>query len=569
MVKRAFIYPRVSSDKQTHGDSVEEQTKSCIKRALEHGYKNNEIEVYAEKGSGRNEHRPKFEEMLHDARQNKHVEKIYIWDIDRLTRAGVKHYTEVMDELTSMGIDLIDIAGIIQPSKNLLEGSGGIFGEDFKYDWSVCRPSKSAEIQRAQEAENEARKILHRTLSPLIKNTQDGYEARDSIYGFQNVKIFIPETGKRKTTREIFPEEAELVREMYELTARGVAPEIISERLNKKGFKTRTRNQWSKYPKRRIGKIGGEPLTPRRIWTIIEKVAYAGFKQEKWTRHHLIEAKHPPIVPLDLWNEANKNKQQIKKSSLSPTGWKLEDLREGKKRVYIQERPEYRFKKLILCPECGKPMKGSASRGKSGKRFPAYHCDRNHKRVALNAEKLEDLVRDQLKEMQFAPETARLLDLSVSELWKLRVPTLNKDIMNTADEIQELRQKANLISENITYLSVPALIKQKEQEYLQIQQEIEDLENNRNQKEYKEKDVLAILKNARHFVEHLDEFILDTDDSALLGEMWKLLFTQTPTLEEIKSGTPQISPVVELKEMLNSSENSVAAPRGIEPRLQE
>jgi hypothetical protein len=569
MTIRVLIYPRISTTKQTQGESVEDQIKACTQLAKKEGYSTNEIKIYRETGSGRNEHRPVFEKMIDYARETSKIERIYIWDIDRLTRAGAGHYLRITKELDKIGVELVDVAGVIQRKRNSLEGTGGAFGKDFEYDWSNASPSEGAEIQKAHEAENEARKILLRTIKPQIGNIQKGYEARGANYGFRNSKIRIEETGKKKTIREIVPTEAQFLREMYELTVRAVDPLKICERLNRKGFKTRERNKWNKEHIRIIGKTGGNKLTPRRMWELIESVSYAGFKCEKWTWGHLVKAQHAHIVPLDLWNKANQQKYKIIKSSTSPSGWQLLNVKKGKKRLYMKENPEYRFKKLIRCSECQKPLKGSASKGKSGKRFPAYHCSRGHKRVSMGGKELESLLKKRLSGMIFAPPFANLLELGIKELWLMQLRTLNQELINSGEQINELREKAKTISNKIDLLSNPDLIKQKELDYEDIVNEIKTLEGERNKKEYTEKDVIKIMKYVRHFVEHLDELVLGADDQALLQGFWELIFEETPTLEAIKSGTLKISPVIQLKETFEKNENALVAPRGIEPLLQE
>ncbi len=98
---------------------------------------------------------------------------------------------------------------------------------------------------------------------------------------------------------------------------------------------------------------------------------------------------------------------------------------------------------------------------------------------------------------------------------------------------------------------------------------IKELERERNKKEYTEKDVIRIVGYVRHFVEHLDELVLETDDQALLQGFWEMIFEEYPTLETLKSGTLKISPIIRLKEELESNKNVLAAPGGIEPPLPE
>jgi uncharacterized protein YbaR (Trm112 family) len=54
--------------------------------------------------------------------------------------------------------------------------------------------------------------------------------------------------------------------------------------------------------------------------------------------------------------------------------------------------PDYRFKNIIICPVCRRPLLASASRGKLGRYYGAYHCARSHARYAVSQRVLEPAV---------------------------------------------------------------------------------------------------------------------------------------------------------------------------------
>ena len=43
-----------------------------------------------------------------------------------------------------------------------------------------------------------------------------------------------------------------------------------------------------------------------------------------------------------------------------------------------KDNPLYPYKEFVLCPICKDSLYGSGSRGKLGKHYPAYHCNRGH-----------------------------------------------------------------------------------------------------------------------------------------------------------------------------------------------
>ena len=568
---RAVLPCRVSSKKQRQGESLEDQEKNGLLLANKYGIPPEEVKVFAESHTATKGDRPKFENEVMEfvKKHKKDLKYAFILDIDRLSRSGVTHYESMKQKLQQYGLQLIDFAGVIQQERNMLEGIGGELGEDLEYDWSVFSPSESAEVMKAQQAKEEARKILLRLIPKAIGNIKDGYEARSVGYGFKNVKILIKETGKIKASREIRPEEARYVRKMYELAVlinRGnININQACDEMNEMGFRTRVRNKWNSDRSQVVGTIGGVKLDTKTFWRMIESVSYAGFKCEKWTFQQLVKAEHAHIVPIKLWNEANEGKWKIARSGDSPTGWKLFRLKRVE--VHRKNNPDFPFRGLIKCPTCtnGRFLTSGFSKGKSGQRFPFYFCSRGHKQVSINPTKLNELLADILKELKFSKDTAEYLEYTLREIWVKRVKVLNSDIIEKNEKINELRKEQDAICERLEVMKNATLIQKQEERYAKIDEEVELLEKNRTEKEYSEDDVNRIIKEARKFVEHLDELVLNTHNQAILTGFWKLIFLEYPTLEELNCRTLKISPILELKPLLKSGENHVVGQVGVEP----
>ena len=66
-----------------------------------------------------------------------------------------------------------------------------------------------------------------------------------------------------------------------------------------------------------------------------------------------------------------------------------------------------------------------------------------------------------------------------------------------------------------------------------------------------------------------DEFLFETQDQAVLASLWDTVFTERPTLEDLKNGTPKTSPVIGIKMEFERAKGNMAARRGIEPLLPE
>ncbi len=99
MTKRAVVYMRVSSVDQ-HPES---QLHDLRMMAAQRGYEI--VREYTDKISGTRAKRPGLDQLMHDARHG-HFDVLLVWAFDRLARS-VKHFLEVLDELTHLNIEFI------------------------------------------------------------------------------------------------------------------------------------------------------------------------------------------------------------------------------------------------------------------------------------------------------------------------------------------------------------------------------------------------------------------------------------------------------------------------------
>lgn len=102
---KAAIYSRKSKF-TGKGESIENQIEMCKKYAADNNY--TEIEIYEDEGfSGKNTNRPKFKQMMKDAKTHK-FNAIICYRLDRISR-NVSDFSTLVDELKSLGIDFISI----------------------------------------------------------------------------------------------------------------------------------------------------------------------------------------------------------------------------------------------------------------------------------------------------------------------------------------------------------------------------------------------------------------------------------------------------------------------------
>jgi len=108
MSKRAVLYMRVSSVDQ-HPES---QLHDLRMMAAQRGYEI--VREYTDKISGTRAKRPGLDQLMRDARHGQ-FDVLLVWAFDRLARS-VKHFLEVLDELTHLNIEFISFRENIDTS---------------------------------------------------------------------------------------------------------------------------------------------------------------------------------------------------------------------------------------------------------------------------------------------------------------------------------------------------------------------------------------------------------------------------------------------------------------------
>ena len=98
-MKRAVLYMRVSTLYQ-HPES---QLHDLRQMALQRGYEI--VQEYTDRISGAKARRPGLDQMMTDARRGR-FDVVLVWASDRIARS-VKHFLDVLDELTRIGVEYV------------------------------------------------------------------------------------------------------------------------------------------------------------------------------------------------------------------------------------------------------------------------------------------------------------------------------------------------------------------------------------------------------------------------------------------------------------------------------
>ncbi len=553
----AVSYLRVSSSKQfQQGESILDQKTICINVAKAKNLRNvPNDEPFIDVFSGRKETRPGYEKLKSYVRKNRNVKYCIIRGIDRFTRSGTLAYETMKNELESLGVQLVDSYGVIQPSKNTLEHLG------VEYDWSRIRPSEITELVMAQNSKSEVNQILTRTIGAEISLVREGYHIGPPREGYVNGKMIVD--GRKKPIEQPDPVYAPFFIKMFELRASGAfSDKEIVEQINATGYRSRTRNKWSKTKDKMIGTTGGLKLNVKHFQHIIMNPIYCGVSTAKWL-FNPIKTRYPGLVSISTFNMANKGVKFIEENKDGSITIRKNFNPHNLKRM--KDNPLFPFKSVIMCPVCYKPFKASVSKGKSGQGFPLYHCARGHKQYGVNKKEFEKTIAYFINNLKYKEEFFESFKATLINKYREKEKELGEFSLqvnsNVVDLETEKLQKINAFTSTQSITIKEELEKQIEE----LQKQILEAQGQRNKLEVKENDIHAFIKYAKYLMEHHQEMLLGQRNFTTLRALFGLVFDELPTYTEIVNGTPKLSLGYKLSENFTNSKDFMAGDGGIEP----
>lgn len=563
--KNAVAAIRVSTTKQgTDGDSPEAQKEQIERFAETKGITIKKYFVFMESAS--KEQQPMQEAVDYCKNATNGIDLFIIKSIDRFTRGGSLSYDMLKSQLETSKVQLVDIYGVISSQQvNTLDHLG------FEYKWSVYSPSKKSEILEAERSKDELRDIMSRMIGAEIRYTQNGYWMRQPPYGYYSEKVDTNQ-GKRTVLRPR-EEEAVFIRKMFEMRAEGLLtdPEIV-EKLNDLGYQTRVsfirnKDDLSKV----ISKKGGKLLTVKSMQRIIQNTIYAGINVEKWTNYSPTKCVFDGLISIDLFNRANRSKRYI---GYNEADGEYEIHRQAPKKHLVEKvmnNPDFPYKKFVLCPECRGTLLGSASRGKTGKYYPAYHCSNKGHYFRVPKDQMDEKIVQFIRRIKVNQDQIDLLLDTVRKEFERRQSMTGDDEKTLEKHIQAFKGEAETALSKIMLLSNPTAIAYLENEIDQIHQKITKLEREKQEMKGKKPiDIDRILARVRYFMEHLDLLLLKQSDPHKKAQLFGVLFDELPTYDDLDYGTqktPLFAGVNSVFRLASLEKSLMVIPRGIEPRL--
>lgn len=551
---------RVSTTKQGRdGDSPEAQKEQIERFALNKGIVIKKFFVFMESAS--KEQQPMQEAIDYCKNKKNNVDLFIIKSIDRFTRGGSLSYDLLKTQLDSCGITLVDTYGVIsQEQVNTLEHLG------HSYKWSTYSPSRKSEMLEAERSKDEVRDILSRVIGAEIRYTQMGYYMRRPPYGYISEKIET-QHGKRPILKS-HPEESKFIIKLFELRAsRQFTDQEIADKLNSMGYRGRAQYRRSKTDRSRIiGKTEGALLNDKKVWRIVRNPIYAGIIVEKWTKHQPIKAMFEGLVSVELFNRANRGKRTV----IEMPGNKIaitDNVATRNATPQGTRNNDFAFKHYVMCPQCNKPLSGSTSRGKTGKYYSYYHCDKRGHKFRVSKEDLETKIYSFIDGMTLSQERIDKVFAIVRKKYEQHISTYEAQTVALNGQITTLEAKARELTRSFATIA-PSAQKYVNEELEDIDLQIKRLALERTNMESKKPiDIDTVLERIRKFSKNIGQAIAQQGNIVKKAQLFGLLFKTLPTYNDLSfrnRKTPLFTGVHPVFQLLAGDNLHLVTPRRVE-----
>jgi len=444
--KKCVLYPRVSTEMQVEGFSLDGQKRSLMRFADRELME--VVGIYEEAGkSGKSiDGRPEFKRMLRDIKDGLEIEYVLVYKLSRFGR-NAADILNSLEFIQSYGINLICIEEGIDSSQT----SGKLL---------ISVLSAVSEIER----EN----IIEQTMNGRKEKARQGkWNGGFAPYGYalKDNKLVIEE------------KEAEAIRLIYEkFTSSDIGYGAVAKYMNLQGIKkvkrqNGTLSTWSGHFVRMVldnpvycGKIA----YGRRIKEKV-KGTKSEYRQVHTDDYILVDGEHEAIVTQELWDKAHEKRI---KTGIKPSS------KIGRDRAHL-------LTGILRCPKCGGPMYTNkhAWTNKDGtyKEVYYYVCGKNRierghycsYKATLRKTDIEPLVIEAIKELvkdrQFFKEVKNRVGKQVN------TSKIDREIKNYENKLREIDQNKLSLENQIDNL--PLDIKYRDRKIHDMTMRLDNLYN--------------------------------------------------------------------------------------------
>lgn len=381
--KKAVLYIRVSTtDQAEHGASLDNQERACYDWVYRNGMQ--VLKLFRDEGkSAKTLNRPAMQEMLaYIAEHGSEIDYLVVYQMDRLSRSFVD-FADLLKILARHKIELRDSASnvVASESDELIQGVQALL------------------------AQHDNRLKSKRVSENMRRHASQGYRMHKAPFGLRNVRDVLG----RPTVEPVQPQ-ADQITHLLTIHAQGL--------LNKGQLL---------HEARRMGltQANGRPMSYQFIDKMLRQPLYAGLEKSTLTDGQFIQSAFESIIPQWVY-------------------YTNQELLDGRKSTktdgYMNVHPDYPLRKFVMCEDCRKPLRGSASTGRGGKKYPRYHCSTpGCKSRYIKPDELHEQFLDLLTRL--SPDNGRLnlLKTLIVRVWR--------------DEVKTMRERKNKLNSEIDKLS--------------------------------------------------------------------------------------------------------------------
>jgi site-specific DNA recombinase len=428
---KAAIYARYSSENQSE-KSIDDQVRVCKNYCKEHEITINDEHIFIDEAlSGSLLNRPGLQ-ALDKTAENKEFEAVVVDDLSRLSRSNHQMLTLVL-KFNYYQVKLISVSdGIVTDDENSKLGiqMRGLINELYLDD------------------------LGKKTMRGLEGQKLRGFSAGENVYGYCSKPIGELRLNKKGQAKyegkvhKINPEEAEVVRKIFQEFINGNSIHKITTKLNEDKVPTKKnmnggwnvstvarilKNEkyigkwdWRKYKNVRDPMTGKKKVVPRPA-----KDRIPIFRED------LV------IIDKDAWEKAQKRWQELKGT------WPVSRKKKGfyQQKSYIHTSPTYLLSGLMQCNTCGGAI--VLISGKGTGYYGCYNAKRKtcNNTLTIPRKRIEEIIITELKEKILTAENLEYVYKNVEKI--------------AAEGFSE----------------VPEQVKKKKAQYEKIQQEIQNYLN--------------------------------------------------------------------------------------------
>lgn len=409
--KIASIYIRVSTMNQVDKDSLTTQQERLIEYCESQGYTN--YKIYKDAGfSAKNTDRPALNQLM-DSIKADEINFVLVTKLDRITRS-IRDLINLIDFFDKFNVKFVSISESIDTSTPM--------GRFMQHLLGIL-----AQFEREMIAERVSTDMHHRS-------TKGKWNGGIIPYGYATQTFLLNKFHSEKTDDAlikatklcpepkklyIYPEEAEIIKWMFNNFFETNSIRKVAIQLNNRGIRTRRGELW---PQSTVHRILRSPIYIGKISYGKRKTSVNGklIPQEKdtWT---IVEGEHEAIISDETFDKVQAQLSQISRKP-------------------VKKGRSYLLSGLIRCGKCGGRMSGHTFTKKiSQKSYSYYKCTNRLQKgkvacegLSLPANEVEDFIIQTLmalsKNKDFLSDKEKMIAMIKSNDKESEIKTKIKDI---------------------------------------------------------------------------------------------------------------------------------------------